>query len=447
MGRDLRVPSRRMFRGAELTRLMTMVLMLFVVAMMMVRLHDPDTIRALDGLFRDDSSPTAAATDPGAPDATVPSGKGPGTSSAIAVRPAAEKKSADASKPAGPTPPSGESKPAAALKTPGESKTSEKSKPANPAAFDSQRPGAEPSGAESSAEGVTGPTDEDWEEAEALREELQAVSDRTLAVQPEEMHAYDRLVRWAENQSADAMFARAKKGFRFNDFVQSPRDHRGQLVELELNARLIRRWREPPKYASPLYEVWGATRDSGSWLYSCITVNLPKGLPLEQTINERIRFVGYFFKVQAYRPALARPGDAPEVAPLFIGRMVWLKPPSSDPAVASDNTTWWIVGIGSVVGMVVTLWVLFARGLPGRSARVQATLVASGPIAIEQWMDDLAADNPSQGNKSGVDDVSKEEGLPADRGARAGAGPRRVLDPDGMPPDNGRKGRPNGKAC
>ena len=269
MGRDWRVPSGRMFRGAELTRLLTMILMLIVIAMIMVRLREPDTIRALDGLLRDGSSPAVAAADPVGPGspAPAPSDKGretppaqtPAPLAADAAKGNAAKSEAAKAKAAQADPIKATDAKATATKAtqgdaaktsvPGASAASVSAPKASspekgPAAASSTAAaGPEARAAAGAAEKKTadsaepsGPTDQDWEQAEALREELQRVSDRTLAVQPEEMDAYNRLVYWAENQSSEAMFSRAKKGLRFNDFVQSPRDHRGQLFELEFNA-------------------------------------------------------------------------------------------------------------------------------------------------------------------------------------------------------------------
>jgi hypothetical protein len=58
-------------------------------------------------------------------------------------------------------------------------------------------------------------------------------------------------------------------------------------------------------------------------LYDTIVVDLPKGMPIGTRISEQVRFVGYFFKVQAYQPALAKPRDPPLPAPMLIGRLVW----------------------------------------------------------------------------------------------------------------------------
>ena len=145
----------------------------------------------------------------------------------------------------------------------------------------------------------------------------------TLAIQREEMPAYDRVVGWVVNQPFSLLRKRARTDITFNDLVQSPNKHRGQLIELELNVQLLRKIEEQIPSGVPLYEAWGFTNDSGAWLYDTIVVDLPKGMPIGTRISEQVRFVGYFFKVQAYQPPLAKPRDPPLPAPMLIGRLVW----------------------------------------------------------------------------------------------------------------------------
>jgi len=92
----------------------------------------------------------------------------------------------------------------------------------------------------------------------------------------------------------------------------------------------------------------------------------------------------------------------------------------------------------------LVVWVVFGSGLPGGSPAVRAALVSSGPIPIDPWMDDLAAEETPEGNKSTLRDESKEEGR-SPTAHIAEAPSHSVLDPDGMPPDNGRNGGGRGR--
>jgi len=307
-----------MFRSSEWLRLGSMLAMLAVVFLLMTRLRDPDTVRAINALLK---------PGPEARDAPQP---------APAQAPPAE--------------------------------------------------AAEPEPA--------GPTDEDPEQIEEIRNEFQVVTDGTEAIQREEMIPYNRIVQWVYSQTASRMRQRARTDPEFNDFMQSPDKHRGELVELVLNARLVRRSAGPPDYPLPLYEVWGPSPQSGSWLYAAIAVNLPEGMPVGRYVNERVRFVGYFFKLQGYQPEHAKPNDRPLVAPLLIGRMIWIKP-QHDPAQAPDWFGQWAQGVagwllwgGLLAAVAVTVAVAWVVGR-GRRPRLREIAATAGPPPIlpELWLD------------------------------------------------------------
>ncbi len=236
---------------------------------------------------------------------------------------------------------------------------------------------------------VTGPTDQDAEEAEAIREEFQAVDDRTLTIQPEEMFAYSRLVQWVLNQPAPAMLKRARRDLVFNDFIQSPQKYRGALVELELNARIVRKYDEPEMFDFPLHEVWGFTRDSGAWLYNAIVVDLPEGMPVGVRVSEQVRVVGYFFKLQGYYPGKAKPGARPEPAPLLIGRLVWVRPDRPQGQRAEWPWGWVLLGGLLLVIGVRLSFLLFRRrrgtGLAGSARPVGRS--RPGSLSVDDWFE------------------------------------------------------------
>ena len=79
-------------------------------------------------------------------------------------------------------------------------------------------------------------------------------------------------------------------------------------------------------------------------------------MPIGPNIQEDVRFVGYFFKLQGYEPAKAAPGAMPEVAPTFIGRVLWKERP---PAVfIHQGDIWWVASLGG--GVLVILLAFFA---------------------------------------------------------------------------------------
>jgi hypothetical protein len=234
-----------------------------------------------------------------------------------------------------------------------------------------------------------GPTDEDESEAAEAREEFQAVADGTLAVQLRDMFALRRVVQWVINQPASLMEKRAKAGVTFNDLMLSPEEYRGTLLALDLRARLIRKFDDPKRFDVPLYEIWGSTRDSGAWLYDVMVIDPPSELREAAKVNVDLRVVGYFFKLQGYQPAKAKPGARPERAPLLIGRVVWSAPMPAE----TPSTDWpWaglLLGIFAAILAVRLGFFVFRRR--GKARGIVTTSPRPGTTSIEEWFDHAAA--------------------------------------------------------
>jgi hypothetical protein len=291
---------------------------------------------------------------------------------------------------------------------------------------------AEPPQPKPAPEVPLGPTDEDPEEADAAREEFQAITDSTLGISVGEMFAYDRVVQWVINQPVSLMQKRARTDVTFNDFMLSPEEHRGKLVELTLNARMICKHVDRDRFGFPLYEVWGFAADSGAWLYDAIVVDLPESLKDASRVNVKIRVVGYFFKLQGYYPARAKPGARPEKAPLVIGRVVWAEP--GRPETAGTEWPWaWIV-LGAMVTLVALWWGLTALGRRPGPRRTVASTRRPGAISMEEWLDQAAGgdvpDEPADDEQGKVPGDANEEG--SDNGKGSGHAHGRGLD--GTPP-------------
>jgi hypothetical protein len=322
-----------------------------------------------------------------------------------------------------------------AIQDPPDKPTPHKPAPKKPrAAAVAAKPEAQPQPTDSAkADEPAELTDLDPEEADSAREELQAVGDRTLFNQPEEMLAYNRLVKWTRNQSFEALLKRAKRKVFYNDFVQSPDKWRGKLVALDLTAaRIIKYDQKPgdnPLYTN-LYEVWGFTNESRNWFYEFVAVDPPKDLPTGPSLWEKVRVVGYFFKVQAYQPAGAKLNDPPLFAPMFIGRLSWTPPVI--PQVQSADYLW--------AGMVALLFGLIMAAAMGaafltrrRRARPQVSPVGTSGLTTDEWLDrammgeapgdDLPADNPLGGG-DGRQDASRQPLDPQDNPTSGGPEPR-----------------------
>ena len=233
---------------------------------------------------------------------------------------------------------------------------------------------------------LAGPTDEDPEEQQAIEEEFQAITDRTLSIQPEEMFAYRRVLQWVASQPASVMRKRARTDLAFNDFMLSPDKYRGALVEIVLNARMVRACDMRAADGSELYEVWGFSNDSGSWLYDTIVLNLPEGMPVGARIMEQVRFVGYFFKLQGYHEAGAKPNAPPLAAPMLIGRMIWIKP--NEPAKTTFNASWGLIILaGFIVLLLLQLGWLVFRPKRRKSTIQPLSRPKPGDMTMDQWLE------------------------------------------------------------
>ena len=290
---------------------------------------------------------------------------------------------------------------------------------------------AEPAGVPAPAPepAAAGPTDEDPEQRTAIVEEFQAVTDKTLQIQPEEMFAYRRVLDWVLHQPASVMRKRARTDLTFNDFMLSPDKLRGALVEMVLNARLVRECDLRAVDGGDLYEVWGFTTDSGSWLYSTIVVGIREGMPVGSRVDERVRFVGYFFKLQGYHEASAKPRSPPLVAPMFIGRLIWIHSPA--PAKRTFDASWSLILL-AVFGLLIVAQVawLVLRPRRRRSGLKTGAEPRPGTAPIEQWFERAEQgtapipDDP-QSESTTLDESSRRD--PDDEGD-GNAGPRHQLD-------------------
>jgi len=306
--RQLNAP-RSIFRGNDLMRLLTMIVMLGVILLLIVRSRDPNTWSWL-------------VNDTGA------------------NKPIESNKSALAGKPKETAPASG------------------------------------------------GPTDQDPEESEAIQEEFQAVADAKLSIAPEEMPAYNRLLQWVRNQTLSEMRRRAKKDAVFTQLYQSPERYRGQLFELELNVRRILKYTHKDL---TLYEVWGWTSESRSWLYVGVVLDLPEGMPIGPDVYETATLVGYFFKMQGYMEAGAKPRAAPLQAPLFVGRLIWH--PAEKPQARSSDWSWGLFLLAGFLIFIIIRWGLLLWGSRRQSFTQPTGQVKSGANPVEEWLANADSDD------------------------------------------------------
>jgi hypothetical protein len=327
---------RSLFRGNELMRLMTMLVMLAVIILAIVRASDPNTWTWLanDAGAANHCDATGIRAEIGS---QGNSDRGPDSSAGSALP------SREATEEVSPTP--------GAL------------------------------------------TEEDPEEAEAAKEEIQAIVDGTEDIQVQEMFAYNRVLNWVWNQTFAQMSRRARKDVAFNKFYQTPDRYRGQLFKFDLDVRMVRDLDEKYKDVE-LFDVWGETEESGVWLYNGVIIGLPKGMPKGRDLSERVSFAGYFFKLQGYQPAGAKPGAKPVKAPLFVGRLIWH--PSEKLHARPADWSWGFFLLAAFVIFLIIRWTLLLRGGRRRVFESPRILAKPGGDTVEGWLAKVESEEADQ---------------------------------------------------
>ncbi len=353
-----------MFRGAELTRLLTSLVMLAVLGMLIVQSQDPGNWRWLCGEQAAGEAIDPAHSIHGRPAEDVggvgfsPPVGSKGSNSSSAEKPRQDGKAAkvDGTRRVPDTPLRAHGKP-----------------------LDLPPP-------------PTGPTDLDEEERDAAIYEFQALSDWKEDLHPEEMPAYWRLFSWVQNQSLAGLSKRAVRDVVLNDFFQSTDKFRGQLVALDLNVRRVLRYPATKNRLGikNVYEVAGFTTQSQAWLYIGLTADLPKGMPIGSSVEEQVTFYGYFLKLQGYEPGGAKPNQRPLAAPLLIGRMVWHSAAAAKAEGESFSQMFWLVIAGAGLAVAAGVW-LIVRLAGGSTSAVRGRTLAPLPaVPMDQWLQTAA---------------------------------------------------------
>jgi hypothetical protein len=372
---------------------MSMIFMLVVLFMLIQRARAPETWRWLVG--RSDGKNQVVGREEQAPPAVV---KTPGHSDAGQSAASKQPGEAAGKKSTGDQGPDGElvaQAPAAA--SPAENSASEKSSAEQSPA--EQSPAEKPAVAEAKIPPATGPTDEDPDEAGGALEDFDAINDRSINTEKVEMPAYERMVRWVINQPEKTLSARVnRKNPAWGEFIESPDDSRGpgKIYQIDLNVRMMTKFDDPihfrnseddPHEPATLYDLWGSTDSSNGRLYQLIVYDPPEGMPIGYNLDEDVRFIGYFFKLQGYEPARALPGHKLLFAPTFIGRIVWKKRPVDVGVKAAE---WlWAVLLGGALLLAAAIWgswLMFGKR-KHNVAQLATDLPIPASITIDEWLE------------------------------------------------------------
>lgn len=248
-------------------------------------------------------------------------------------------------------------------------------------------------------------TDLDPDEQDAVQEEFQAVNDRALYMEESEKFAYARLFHWTEKQTAADLEKRAKREVRLSDFLQMPGKYRGQLFTMEVDVhRILELDRTPQLGKGKYYELWGSPAGSAPWFVVAIAPELPEGMPIGADVSAKIRLTGYFFKLQGFIPTAGFIGGKTQLAPMFIGRVVWHRRPLDTGFTASD---WmWIAGgiIGLVLVGILSLGFFIWSQQKRRADFVETQARRPAPIMTSDWLDRV-----DQGKQSDRSDRPESE--------------------------------------
>ncbi len=170
---------------------------------------------------------------------------------------------------------------------------------------------------------VKHPGHTDKQEIDALKAELQAVSDLT-PLDEKGMPAYWRMVKWAYAVPGEELQKQARTDIPISDLFQTPNQHRGTLVDVKLDVLRILQLDalENSANVTRVYEAWGVSEESQKFPYCMAFIDLSPDVMVGANTAQEARFVGFFLKNIAYEDALG----AKRSAPLLIGRMIVERP-------------------------------------------------------------------------------------------------------------------------
>jgi hypothetical protein len=188
---------------------------------------------------------------------------------------------------------------------------------------------------------------------------LADVRDNSLGIRSAEGAAYFSILARIRGVAPDVLEQAARRDITYAELMNDPQRHRGELIVLEGE---LRRFTPLPagensEGIGQLYDGWLFTEEAGRKSpYRFICTGKPEGLPEGNTIRERVRCTGYFFKRCGYETE-----HGLHSAPLLLGSEVrWIHPPRrTDDGRGAAAYIVWIMGL-LAAGLGGTLWWLTA---------------------------------------------------------------------------------------
>jgi hypothetical protein len=130
------------------------------------------------------------------------------------------------------------------------------------------------------------------------------------------------------------------------DLFHDPAAYRGEVVHIDGRLRLLQKSEAPAmlKLADVhhLYYGWVFDDLSGGNPYCVVVTEPPASIALNQKINQRVTFDGYFYMKRRYKAEDSKKANEYREAPLLIGHSLVLPPVES---AATDTSTAWPKGM------------------------------------------------------------------------------------------------------
>jgi len=190
----------------------------------------------------------------------------------------------------------------------------------------------------------------------------------------DEALAFDYAVNFASRVPAGVFAAAARRDRSFAQLLgPEAARYRGEVVRVEGRLKRVRDIGPTPGLAADgvarLYEGWIFSEVYREFSYCVLFTELPAGLGVAESLDHRVAFDGFFFKVYRFEA-----GDGPRRAPLLIGRSLQLSPAPANsslwPAVAAAPVVIAVVAAALLGGVALALWL--RHGDAEARARIRA---------------------------------------------------------------------------
>ncbi len=162
-----------------------------------------------------------------------------------------------------------------------------------------------------------------------------------------EFEAFVETVILANDTTTAAFQRAARRDVGFSNLFNAPNDYRGQVVHVEGRLRLLQKDEAPAMLrlagVQDLYFAWVFDDLSGNNPYCVVLTEPPANIAVNQKINQRVTFDGYFYMNRKYKAEDSKKPTEFRIAPLLIGHTLAIPPVET--AAPADKTSAWSTGM------------------------------------------------------------------------------------------------------